>query len=387
MTRRKILWLCSWYPGKTDPFSGDFIQRHARAAAIYCDIHVMHLAPVTQRPESGFEQEWKQENGLTEQLVYYYKSDSVFGKLLAHYRWLNLYKKLLRDYIREHGKPDLVHVHIPMKAGIAALWLQKKFGIPFMVTEHWGIYNEVAEDRYRLRSPLFRYFTRKIFAKAAAFISVSRFLAAGVNQLVIQKEYKVIPNVADTRFFNFREKQEDNFRFIHVSNMVPLKNTEGILRAFAAMQKEFPEVTLQMVGDREPAIREFAARIAAIPGSIEFTGEIAYEEVAKAMQQADCLLLFSHIENSPCVIGEALCCGLPVIASRVGGIPELIDEQNGILVPAADETALLNAMKQIRQTIKHYNRQSIAMEAANRFSYETVSRLLYDSYTSLLRKD
>jgi glycosyltransferase involved in cell wall biosynthesis len=100
-----------------------------------------------------------------------------------------------------------------------------------------------------------------------------------------------------------------------------------------------------MVGDREPAICEFAAGIAAIPGSIEFTGEIAYEEVAKAMQQADCLLLFSHIENSPCVIGEALCCGLPVIASRVGGIPELIDEQNGILVPAADETALLNAMK------------------------------------------
>jgi glycosyltransferase involved in cell wall biosynthesis len=384
MTRRKILWLCSWYPGKTDPFNGDFIQRHARAAAIYCDIHVIHLAPVTEKPGAGYEQEWKQENGLTEQLVYYYKSGSAIGKFLAHYRWLSLYKKLLRDYIRKHGKPDLVHVQIPMKAGIPALWLEKHFRIPFLITEHWGIYNDVAEDRFRLRSPLFRYFTRRIFSKATAFISVSRFLAEGVNQQVIRKEYKVIPNVADTRFFNFKEKEEGAFRFIHVSNMVPLKNAEGILRAFSTMQKEYPDITLQMVGDREPAIREFAARLGAIPGSIQFTGEIAYEEVAKAMQQADCLLLFSHIENSPCVIGEALCCGLPVIASRVGGIPELIQEGHGILVPAADETALINAMKQVRQTIKQYNRQSMAMEAASRFSYETAGRLLNDTYSSLL---
>ncbi|MBK6826556.1 MAG: glycosyltransferase [Chitinophagaceae bacterium] len=106
--------------------------------------------------------------------------------------------------------------------------------------------------------------------------------------------------------------------------------------------------------------------------------------MAKTMQQADCLLLFSHIENSPCVIGEALCCGLPVIASRVGGIPELIKEGHGILVPAADETALINAMKQVRQTIKQYNRQSMAMEAASRFSYETAGRLLNDTYSSLL---
>lgn len=384
MPRRKILWLCSWYPGKTDPFNGDFIQRHARAAAIYCDIHVIHLAPVTEKPETGHEVEWNQENGLTEQLVYYYKNDSAIGKGLSHYRWLKQYKNLLRDYIGKQGKPDLVHVHIPMKAGILAIWLQKKFGIPFLITEHWGIYNDVAEDSYLLRSPLFRYFTRKIFSKAAGFISVSRFLADGVNQQVIKKEYKVIPNVADTRFFNFKEKEEGAFCFIHVSNMVPLKNAEGILRAFAAMQKEYPEVTLQMVGDREPAIREMAASLDIFPGSLQFAGEIAYEEVAKVMQGADCLLLFSHIENSPCVIGEALCCGLPVIASRVGGIPELIDERNGILVPAADETALLNAMKQIRQNFKQYNRQSIAIEAASRFGYETIGRQLNDSYTSLL---
>jgi len=139
-----------------------------------------------------------------------------------------------------------------------------------------------------------------------------------------------------------------------------------------------------MVGDREPAIRELAAQLNQIPGSIQFTGEIPYEQVAKAMQESDCLLLFSHIENSPCVIGEALCCGLPVIASRVGGIPELIKEDNGILVPAANENALVEAMKQIRQKKFHFNRQIIAKDAASRFSYETVGKQLLDVYNRLL---
>lgn len=384
MTRRKILWLCSWYPCKTDPFNGDFIQRHARAAAIYNDIHVIHLAPVPEKPAEGYETVWNRENGLTEQLVYYYKSETVSGNWLSHFRWFRLYKKILKDYIIKNGKPDLVHVHIPMKAGIAARWFQKKYRVPFLVTEHWGIYNDVADDRFRLRSFFFRYFTRQIFSGATAFVSVSSFLAEGVNRLVIRKEYEVIPNVADTRLFQIREKKEAAFRFIHVSNMVPLKNAEGILRAFSAMQKEFPDISLQMVGDREPGIREMAAQLDHIPGSIQFTGEIAYGQVALAMQKADCLLLFSHIENSPCVIGEALCCGLPIIASRVGGIPELIDEGNGILVTAADEKELLMAMKQIRQTIQQFDRQSIAVKAASRFSFETAGKKLNDVYNRVL---
>lgn len=384
MPKRKILWLCSWYPGKTDPFNGDFIQRHARAAALFCDIHVIHLAPVNEKSPKGYDMEWRLEEGLTEQLVYYYKPDSFAGKLLSHYRWFRLYKSILREYIRQEGRPDLVHVHIPMKAGIAALWLERKSGIPFLVTEHWGIYNEVAEDRYKLRSPLFRYFTRKIFKRAAAFLSVSRFLATGVNEQVVSKNFEIIPNAADTKLFFYRAPAGRPFRFIHVSNMVPLKNAEGILRVFASLQKEFPEISLRMVGDREPAIRKLAAGLGLFPGVVQFTGEIAYEEVAKEMQDADCLVLFSHIENSPCVIGEALCCGLPVIASRVGGIPELVNEKNGILVPAADETALLQAMKQIRLSIQQYNRPAIARDAAAFFSYETTGRQFLELYNRLL---
>ncbi|HQV61525.1 MAG TPA: hypothetical protein PLG08_12150, partial [Chitinophagaceae bacterium] len=57
MSRKKILWLCSWYPAKTDPYNGDFIQRHARAAALYNDIYIIHVAGDetgnTKKPEEG----------------------------------------------------------------------------------------------------------------------------------------------------------------------------------------------------------------------------------------------------------------------------------------------------------------------------------------------
>lgn len=282
-----------------------------------------------------------------------------------------------------NGKPALVHVQVPMKAGIAALWFRKRYKVPFVVTEHWGIYNEVVEDRYQTRNQFFRYYTQRIFGNTAAFVSVSRFLAEGVNRFVTRLSYQVIPNVADTRYFFYQPKEHAVFRFIHVSNMVPLKNTEGILRAFAALLQEGVHAELILVGDKDPSIRLFASQAGIPQERIRFRGEVSYREVAAAMQESDCLILFSHIENSPCVIGEALCCGLPVIASAVGGIPELVNESNSILVPAAAEEALRNAMKEMMEKYKHYDRSAIAAAAASTFSYTAVGQQLDSVYRSV----
>ena len=67
--RKKILWLVSWYPNRDDRFDGDFIQRHARAAALVHDIHVIFVkdSPI----DSPLEEEWNHATGLTEQLIYF----------------------------------------------------------------------------------------------------------------------------------------------------------------------------------------------------------------------------------------------------------------------------------------------------------------------------
>lgn len=384
MERKKILWLCSWYPGKTDPFNGDFIQRHARAAALYHDIYVIYVTGDATGRVKETVREVNRAEGLTEYTVTFPKSTSLWGRIKANYLWYFLVKQSIRKYMVENKKPDLAHVHIPYKAGMAGNWLKEKYRVPFVLSEHWGIYNDVELLNYQGRNAFFRKITRKAFTGAAACTSVSRFLADGVNRLVAQVPFTIIPNTTDTSLFTYREKTGGTFRFIHVSNMVPLKNAEGILRSFKLLLDQGAAAELQMVGNPDQQLAAYAASIGIPSGSIFFTGEIPYAEVAARMQEASCLLLYSNIENSPCVIGEALCCGLPVIATNVGGIPELVDDSNALLTPPGNDAGLVQAMRQIMDQYTKYDRKQIAALAAAKFSYEAVGKQFDAVYRSLL---
>lgn len=385
MVRKKILWLCSWYPSKADPFNGDFIQRHARAAAAFNDIYVIYVAGDNSGKTSKKEKEIRKSDGLTEHIVFFPVSSSFLGKIRAYFNYLFVFKQAIRRYIVEIGKPDLVHVQVPIKAGLLALWLKKRYKVPFVITEHYGIYNEeTGKDSYLNRSKIFKNYTRRIFQQASVFVSVSKFLAEGVNRIVGKTNNIILPNTVDTNIFFYAPKKKTDFRFIHVSNMVPLKNAEGILRAFKAYTETGGTATLQMVGNLNDTLPGYAASLGLASDKVCFKGIVSYQQVASEMQESDCLILFSNIENSPCVIGEALCCGLPVIATNVGGIPELVNSENGILVNAGNEDDLLSAMKAMFANANKYDRKKIAEDATAKFSYSVIGKELDDIYNEIL---
>ena len=377
--RKKILWLVSWYPNKTDVFDGDFIQRHAKAASLFDDIHVIFVKDAEQEEE--LEEEWRNENGLTEQIIYFKKPQGVLARFKKQVTWRKLFLKAAEDYIREHGKPHLVHVHVPWKAGLIALALKKKYGMKYFVTEHSGIYNNVVEDRYSNKPALVRKLTKRIFEKADQFVSVSRFLAEGISSLVVKRAYDVIPNTVDTSLFHHSEQKHPVFTFIHVSNMVPLKNVSGILKAFYNLihVHSVRNVQLILIGNKDDKYVQEANNFGLQNTHVSFRGEVCYETVALEMQQAHCLVLNSCIENSPCVIGEALCCGLPVIATKVGGIPELVTEQNAILIDT-DVNSLAQAMKKMATGYSGFQPKHIAAQAAEKFSYSAIGKAFSETY-------
>ena len=84
----------------------------------------------------------------------------------------------------------------------------------------------------------------------------------------------------------------------------------------------------------------------------------------------------------PCVILEALCCGLPVISSNVGGIAEVIDETNGILVENENTEELAKAMQNLLDNYMVYDRSAIAARATAKFNYDTVSKLYLNVYNN-----
>ena len=104
---------------------------------------------------------------------------------------------------------------------------------------------------------------------------------------------------------------------------------------------------------------------AGLEEKIKFTGEISYAEVAEIVRSASAFVSFSNYENQPCSILEALCCGVPVIATKVGGIPEVINSQNGILIEPKNELQLFHAIEMIMEEYTNYNQQAIAEDSKN----------------------
>ena len=104
------------------------------------------------------------------------------------------------------------------------------------------------------------------------------------------------------------------------------------------------------------------------------------------MKDADGFFMFSNYENLPCVIAEALACGLPVLSSDVGGISEHINDSNGLLVQAGDEEALLSAFNSLLNNLKEkkYKPEDLRDYAIKHFSYMEVSKKFHEIYTAVL---
>ena len=379
MQRKKILWLVSWYPNKNDRFDGDFIQRHARAAAIGNDVHVIFVTDAGIH--TAIEEEFNYATGFTEQIIYFKRKKGIAGKIAKQFTWQKLNKNAVQNYIGKNGLPHLVHVHVPWKAGLIALWMKKKYAKDFIVSEHWGIYNDVVQDHFFTKPKLVQTLIKKIFSESKTFVAVSRFLSNGVEKIAGKKANSIIPNVVDTSLFFYKEEKYSKFTFIHVSNMVALKNVKQLLDAFKELLKQTnAAMQLILIGNRNKTYIKYAESINVLNTAVFFRGEISYKEVAAEMQRSHCFVLNSVIENSPCVIGEALCCGLPVVATNVGGIPELLNESNSILIPSQNMEALQIAMNTVWMKYSFFNQKQIADDAGKKFSYNTISKKFDELY-------
>jgi glycosyltransferase involved in cell wall biosynthesis len=160
------------------------------------------------------------------------------------------------------------------------------------------------------------------------------------------------------------------------------KNPEGILRAFGQLLLYTTNVELVMAGPADPSLMLLAEQLK-IQEHIRWTGAIAYSDVALEVQHASCMVMFSRYENLPCAILEALCCGLPVIATVTGGVPEIINKDNGLLVQPENERELLQAMLSMIEKNSSYDRSLIAKKATARFSYSVVGKQIEDLYQNV----
>ena len=381
-----ILWLPSWYPNKYEPFNGDFVQRHARAAALHCSIVVCHFPQLGHkvRVDTSYSETTQSPN--LKEVVHYIAfkpyGNSLFDKIRYNITYYRSTSKYLKEYFKTFGLPELVHVHVPMKAGNLAVWIKKKFKVNYILSEHASFYSDPANDNNMNRNIFHARQVKNIFRKASAVTNVSDSIGNILRSLFTLKKVHVIYNVVDTTIFNLAATKPNTFTFIHVSTLIDQKNIEGILKVFRDLLKIDKNWTLKLVGPPNDIMQQRLLEYN-LTNNVELAGEVQYTEVGRYMKEAHALVMFSRHENFPCVIIEALCCGLPVISSDVGGIKEAIDNSNGILVSSENEVELLNAIQQMRKSYAAYDLPRISEEASNKYNYSNIGRQICNLYNNI----
>lgn len=373
--RYKILFISSWFPNKLEPTNGNFVQRHAEAVSLLHDVEILHaIGDSKQNQTYLFDDQII--NGIRTLLVYYQNSKNP---LLNFSRRIKAYKK----GFSKMQTPDLVHGNILYKSMLFAVYLKKKFKIPFVISEHWSGFLEINKKNLSVAELFFA----KLIARNAEFIlPVSCYLENDLKKIVVSQKMKVIGNVVDTKIFHLKKKQNKEFTFLHISNLIPLKNPDKIVAAAIRLRKEFSNFHLQIGGDGD--VNSLKKRIYQNDAQtfISTFPMLTLKGVAMKMQQSDCFILFSNYENFPCVLLESLSTGTPVITTKVGGIPEVINATNGLLI-SNSEAELYEAMKNVLLGKENFDiPEKLHQYIDQHFSMEKIAYKFDEIYQQVLHK-
>jgi L-malate glycosyltransferase len=237
------------------------------------------------------------------------------------------------------------------------------------------------------RQPAERRMLTESLGALAAVTTVSEHHARLARHLFALREPPlVIPNFIDiTRFRPTQSPHRDRPRIVHVSNFRDVKDPRSLAHVFLAVRERI-DAELWLVGDGPSllALRELLSEPRA-EDAVRFFGATA--DVAPILREADLLLMTSVVESFCVAAAEAMACGIPVVATRVGGLAEVVDNgTTGHLFPvgahasAADAVAELLARPRLRRRVGSAARRHAARFACERIvpRYESLYRSLVD---------
>jgi glycosyltransferase involved in cell wall biosynthesis len=245
--------------------------------------------------------------------------------------------------------PDLVLSYWLYPDAYGAMLAARKAGLPLVAGARGS--------DLRVRDAVSRALTRPVVNAAQRLLVVSEDLGrvAAENYGADPARIRTIPNGCDASLFHPADRAASRTRLdiaadaevvTYVGRLVVEKGLRELLDACRTLSAARPRLRLVLVGEG-PMREEIATRLAADPSlQVTLAGAQPPAEVARWMAASDLVTLPSYSEGHPNVLVEALACGRPVVATPVGGIPEVVDAESGILVPARDAQALAAGLAQ-----------------------------------------
>ncbi len=320
--------------------------------------------------------------------------------------------QVLGDYIvKLHQKQnfDLVHAAFLMPPGFLGAIVEAEIERPLIVSVR-GMDWEVLRYSIQHAANL-----RWVLERAAYVTSVSYDLMQKVRQMVRIKEGQVISNVFDASIFDARALPElitdhrDRLQVL-TETFLRMKSAGGavigtagflrhkkgfhiLLQAFGRVVEVYPDACLLVVGKfaQESYQREMLQQIRdmGIKRQVVFTGYVPHRDVLAWMKEMDIFAFPSLHEGSPNALLEAMACGLPIVASQVGGIVDIVeDNRDVLLVPAADVDMLSQKLQRLVHDVALRKRlgRAAKQKVENQFSPARETKIWLDIYQRVLNQ-
>lgn len=255
---------------------------------------------------------------------------------------------------------------------VGAMWLARRLHLPCVVKVHGSDLNVLANVALQRRQISWA------LREAGGVVAVSRALAEKAVALGADPATtEVVYNGVDHALFAPGSRREARQRLglpmeapliLYAGNLKVTKGCLELIDALPAVLRQHPQARLVYVGSGAcHASLQQRAVAHGCDGSVHMQGSVAHDRLGDWFRAADVLCLPSYNEGVPNVVLEAMASGTPVVATRVGGIPEVVPETAGMLVPARDVTALADALS---AALVHDWRAETIVEHANRFRWD-----------------
>ena len=379
----KIAVVSRYFPSSGEPWQGRSAYQTIRALNSHADVHVFYpnsAYPTFLRPRTRLFRALDPTYSPAGVSVSYHDYPAL--PLLSRPFNGALAARALLPHVRAF-RPDLIFSIFLYPDSYAALQIAKKLGVPLVAMG-------IGSDIHSIGDRLSALYTRKVLKGADFLVTVSEDLRQKALTMGAKPETsRAVVNGCELSIFHVRDRAEarrqlnldpDAEIVLYIGRMDLRKGLRELVEASAKLHMTRPNLQVYMVGEGpdRPQILQ-AIESAGATGYIHALPPCQPDDVSVWMAAASLVTLPSYMEGCPNVVLEALACGRPVVATRVGGIPEIMSDACGRLIPPRDPTALAQALDAVLSA--EWDAASISAHWSR--SWSTVARELLDIFASV----
>lgn len=360
----KILILCHEY----FPVGGG-----AGKAAYYISLNLKKLGHKVIVMTSDYHNHpFKEIDGVDYYKIKGFRKNANENKIILTFTWFIAYGFFKSTKIIKNKRPDAIISFFSIPAGFLAYILYSFFKIPYIVSLRGS------DVPYHTSSKLIKFLRPiivKIWKNSLKVVVLSKgLLNTAFKTFPFENRFKIIYNGIDIPENNLiiENSHRKKIQIITVSRLHKNKGLDLLLECINIIRKN-NDFSLSIVGDG-PEMKNLVhqCKELLLEDIVKFHGYKPYDDVVLLLKESDFFVLPSRAEAFGQVFTEALSCGIPVIGTNTGGIPEIINENVGILVEVDSETELISAIEIMIKNSRKYNKEKL-INYAKTFSWENVA--------------